>query len=107
MGGEINLRVAETRQTLNPPHASSLCTCGVCPDADFIGGQSHERKQEQKTRNGEEGREGTLGQHVFPSARHVHHQPFAHPAGLAQTVYTSRVVSSQIWGDMGRHIFAT
>ena len=39
-GGNTTRRYTH-QLTLGAPHASSICTCGVCPDADFIGGQSH------------------------------------------------------------------
>ena len=38
--GDMGYKEQETIY-VSPPHASSICTCGVRPDSDLIGGRSH------------------------------------------------------------------
>ena len=43
------MEVGENR--FGPPRASSICTCGVRPDPDFIGGRSRENSNKGMSRS--------------------------------------------------------
>ena len=52
------MEVGENR--FGPPHASSICTCGVRPDPDFIGGRSRENSNKGNEQVGKWGRFETV-----------------------------------------------